>query len=243
MLKAAIEKILTLAEPHIIHIEDKLYSDKELDYIPRERLACTLSTHTLSSVIDYINSGVDDDTSDINNRFVIHIEDYDRVSLCRELNHDKNRETLLTAMDHTHSFPFNQYLDVEKFIIATQAYFLQDDVTAQLIRLVSHVTDSRSVTQSDDGSTQTVTVKTGILTASQVAIPNPVLLRPICTFPEVIQPERRFVFRLRGGDNGASAALFEADGNAWKTQAIQNIREFFVEAIPDEMKDDVVILA
>lgn len=48
---------------------------------------------------------------------------------------------------------------------------------------------------------------------------------------------------LDGGVNGVSAALFEADGNAWKTQAIQNIREWLNKAIPDEMKDDVIILS
>lgn len=243
MLKAAIEKILTLADPNIVELYGNHYTDKDLDYIPHDLMAHSLVTHTLSSIVDYICNGVDDDTTDIDNRFVIHVENFDRVTLNRELNRDKNRETLITAMDDTQTFPFNRYMDVENFIIAMQSYFLQDDVTAQLIQLVSHVTDSRSVTQSDDGSTQTVTAKTGILTASQVAIPNPVQLRPICTFPAVIQPERSFVFRLRGGDNGVSAALFEADGNAWKTQAIQNIREWLNKAIPDEMKDDVIILA
>lgn len=58
------------------------------------------------------------------------------------------------------------------FIVAMQAYFLQDDTTSELVKLVSHVTDTNSVTQSDDGTTQTVTAKTGILTASQVANPQ-----------------------------------------------------------------------
>lgn len=95
----------------------------------------------------------------------------------------------------------------------------------------------------DDGTTQTVTAKTGILTASQVAVPNPVQLAPLCTFSDAEQPMRRFVFRLKGGEDGVSAALFEADGNAWKNAAIRNIKAYFEREIPQELRDDVIILA
>ena len=129
------------------------------------------------------------------------------------------------------------------FVHQCWAYFLQDDTTSELVKLVSHVTDTNSVTQSDDGTTQTVTAKTGILTASQVAIPNPVQLAPLCTFSDAEQPMRRFVFRLKGGEDGVSAALFEADGNAWKNAAIRNIKAYFEREIPQELRDDVIILA
>ena len=238
MLKAAIEKILELDAPHILSLEGRTYSDKQLTMIPREQLATEIKTHTLSSIVDYIVSNPDN-----NAPFVVHIEDYNRVSLQRPLNADKNRETLVVAVDDTQSFPFQRYLDVESFIVAVQAHFEQDSMTAQLLQLVSHVTDGRSVTQSDDGCTQTVTAKTGILTAAQVSVPNPVELTPLCTFCEAKQPTRRFVFRLRGGDGFVEAALFQADGNTWKNAAIQNIKTYFQHEIPEWMKDDVIILA
>lgn len=245
MLEAAINRILNLAKPNVDIYNDSVYSDKPLCRIDAELYAEPLHVHTLTSIVDYITNGTDDndECTDINRRFVIHVNEYNRVTLTRELSTDKRREQLLYATDDTQAFSYGDYLDVESFIIAMQAHFLQDDTTAALVKLVSSVTDSNSVQQTDNGLSQQVTAKTGIITCNTVEVPNPVLLRPICTFPEVIQPDRRFVFRLRGGDNGVSAALFEADGNAWKTQAIQNVREFFVEAIPDEMKDDVIILA
>lgn len=220
MLKEAIEKIVEMAQPNIVSLHGKEYSDKRLHYIPAECLAPMMETHTLSS-----------------------IEDFNRVSLKHELNSDKCRETLMIARDETATFPFGRYMSVEGFIVAMQAYFLQDDTTNELVKLVSHVTDTNSVTQSDDGTTQTVTAKTGILTASQVAIPNPVQLAPLCTFSDAEQPMRRFVFRLKGGEDGVSAALFEADGNAWKNTAIQNIKAYFEREIPQELRDDVIILA
>ena len=48
---------------------------------------------------------------------------------------------------------------------------------------------------------------------------------------------------LKGGEDGVSAALFEADGNAWKNAAIRNIKAYFEREIPQELRDDVIILA
>lgn len=174
---------------------------------------------------------------------MIHVEDYNRVLLTRELSTDKKRERLLHATDNTQVFPFGQYLSVENFIIAMQAYFIPDDTVSALVKLVSCVTDSNSIQQADNGLAQSVTAKTGIVTSSTVEVPNPVQLCPLCTFSEIQQPERRFVFRLRGGEKGVSAALFEADGNAWKHEAIISIRDYFQTELPRDMLDDVVVLA
>ncbi|MCD8356275.1 MAG: hypothetical protein LUE11_06860 [Clostridia bacterium] len=245
MLEAAINKILSLAEPHTEILNDSYYSDKPLHRINNELYAKSLHVHTLTSIIDYIANGTDDNGEDAetDRRFVIHIEDYNKVLLTRELSTDRHREELLYATDDTQTFPYGHFLPVENFIIAMQAYFIQDDTTTALVKLVSNVTDSNSVQQADNGLNQSVTAKTGIVTSSTVEVPNPVILRPLCTFSEIQQPERRFVFRLRGGDNGVSVALFEADGNAWKHEAIVNIRDYFCNELPKEMLDEVIILA
>lgn len=100
--------------------------------------------------------------------------------------------------------------------------------------------DDTSVTQEDDGITQRVTAKSGISLSKTVKVPNPVRLMPYRTFTEVAQPESAFVFRMRKDGSSISAALFEADGNAWKNEAILNIKEFFKSSLSGE---DVIILA
>ena len=45
---------------------------------------------------------------------------------------------------------------------------------------------------------------------------------------------------MRKDGSSISAALFEADGNAWKNEAILNIKEFFKSSLSGE---DVIILA
>ncbi|MNW60692.1 hypothetical protein D3C74_386970 [compost metagenome] len=70
------------------------------------------------------------------------------------------------------------------------------------------------------GMTQSVVAKTGVATVEDVKVPNPVLLAPYRTFVEVEQPESSFVFRMK---DGPSAALFEADGGAWRNDVIANV--------------------
>ena len=56
-------------------------------------------------------------------------------------------------------------------------------------------------------------------------VPNPVTLRPYRTFTEVTQPESEFVFRMKDDSMSVYCALFEADGGAWKREAMKNIKE------------------
>lgn len=245
MLKEAIDRILSLSEPHIVEINGEQYADRQMTRVPRELRAEPLEVHTLSALVDYITGGCDDnsDQTDINRRFVVYIADYNRVSLTRELDGDRRRETVLEAMDNTEAFPFGRWLSVEEFIVGMQAFFVQDDTVRDLVKLVSSVTDSKSVQQSDDGMSQSVTAKTGIVTSSKVTVPNPVVLRPLSTFSEIEQPGRSFIFRLRGSESGICAALYAADGNTWKHQAINSIGLYFKNHIPVDLAEDVIVLA
>lgn len=246
MLKEAIEYIISQSAPHVQTINGEQYSDKRLTRIPCELMAAPIEVHTLTAILDYIMQGVDGSVLDGDTRFVLHVQDYDRVTLTRELNRDLDREKLVTATDSTSTFPFGRWLSVEDFIVGMQAYFVPDGMVAKLVELVSNITDSRSVQQTDDGMTQSVTAKTGVVTRGTINVPNPVTLRPLCTFCEIKQPERRFVFRLRAGrtaEEGVTAALFEADGNAWKRDVILGIRDYFAAELPDQFKEFVTVLA
>ena len=52
---------------------------------------------------------------------------------------------------------------------------------------------------------------------------NPGKLIPYRTFLEVKQPESDFIFRMREGHDGVECAIFEADGGAWKMEAMREI--------------------
>ncbi len=85
----------------------------------------------------------------------------------------------------------------------------------------------------DDGVSQAVTINQGIATKADVRVPNPVDLAPYRTFLEVEQPTSQFIFRMKDGPRGA---IFEADGGAWRNQAIVNIREYLKEELAEEIE-------
>ncbi|MFQ9697783.1 MAG: hypothetical protein ACLRY5_13210, partial [Zhenhengia sp.] len=80
----------------------------------------------------------------------------------------------------------------------------------------------------DDGVSQAATIKTGVASIGEVKVPNPVYLAPYRTFAEIEQPVSKFVFRM---ESGPKAALFEADGGAWKNEAILKIKDYLKEQL------------
>ena len=217
MIKEALEYIVNLSAPHLEFRNGSHYADRTLHRIPNELTASPLAVHTLSAVRDYIESGADEcaeDEDSIGRRFVIHVADYDRVYLYRELNSDKARECLLEAELSAPMFPFGRWLGVEEFIINMQTHFVPTEVRDTLVQLISTVTTE-----------------------------NGVSLAPYRTFTEVEQPKSPFVFRIRQTGDEVQAALFAADADAWKREAIANIRDWFEQHIPQELREDVIILA
>nr|WP_297274764.1 hypothetical protein [uncultured Agathobaculum sp.] len=246
MIKEALQYIVDLGKVAVSEINDSKYSTVQLFRIPEELTAAPLSVHTLSVIINYITSGTDecaenDDSMD--RRFVIHVEDYDRVYLYRELNNDKARECLIEAELSVPSFPFGRWMDMETFTINLQTCFTPDGDRDKLIQLAGTVRADQGVTVADDGMTQQVTARSGISLIQQVSVPNPVELVPFRTFTEIEQPASPFVFRMRRDGDAIMAALFAADADAWKNEAICRIRDYFDMELPDEYKDDVIILA
>lgn len=240
MTKDFLNRILELDNPNEIEYAGRKFVDKHMTALPREITANSLKTSTLSSIVDYIKSGVDNNAIGTS-RFVIHVEGYGCVQLYKELNIDKERENLISAeIDNCH-FPFGQFMPVENFIINLQSLFVQNEHTKALLEFVSSVKDDTAVQQNDDGITQSVVVNRGVSLARSVPAPNPVYLKPFRTFSEVDQPESAFVFRIKKDDRyGVTAALYEADGAAWKHDVILEIKEYFEENLKGQ---SAIILA
>lgn len=239
MLKEAINRILNLAEPHTIDFGGFKYTDKHLERIQIEPIAKPLKIHSLSAIVDYITADADKGSLQAERRFIIHVADYNSVLLYTELNLDKERECLLDSHLDIPPISFGRWQDLETFIINLQTNFVADEERDKLISLAGTVTADEGVTLTDDGITQQVTAKTGISLVQRIDVPNPVTLAPFRTFTEVEQPKSQFVFRIRKNDSDIEAALFGADGNAWKHDAIIAIRDY----LKSKLSDKVIILA
>ena len=214
MLKAAIEKILSLDEPHIKSIEGRTYVDKNMTMIGKELRADGITMNTLSSLVDFIKKSTEDFKD---GQYIVQVVSPTKVILFSSLDADRKRETLAVVEAEIPDFSFGRFTENEEFIIGVQSKFLNED---------AEVNDKPIILQF-----------AGNVKAGTVAVPSPCRLMPYRTFTEVKQPMSSFIFRVKDNDRlGVSCALFEADGGAWKNEAKKNIKEYLekeLDGVPD----------
>ncbi|MBP1044870.1 hypothetical protein I6N96_01160 [Enterococcus sp. BWM-S5] len=198
----------------------------------------TLTINTLSGFVNYVKSKLDRE----GDKLIVHVKNEDTVYLKGLLDIDGSREVLAKASAIVPNFHFDYFHEMEEFNIALQSKFislleedgdpeLKDD-RALLLQVVGNVAEKNVKQASDDGVSQAITINQGVASQANVQVPNPVLLAPYRTFLEVEQPASQFVFRMK---DGPRAAIYEADGGAWRNQAIVNIREY----LHDELKEQI----
>ncbi len=114
-----------------------------------------------------------------------------------------------------------------------QTQFVKDDVTDKLLKIVGNLSDETSVKTLDDGYSQQVTAKVGVVSVENVELPNPVELRPYRTFREVEQPLSKYVLRMRrnAASKDVSCALFDVGQDAWEIEAIKNIKAWLTKEL------------
>lgn len=157
---------------------------------------------------------------------VAHVVSPVEVRLLGPLNaRDKSRDTYLTAkaLDLSSEF-LSKFVALEDFILGLQVRFTEEHDRLAILKLLSNVKSEVVKTSQDDGVSQTVTAKAGVALVQEAPVPNPVTLAPFRTFRDVAQPQSKFVLRVRQGHELPSAGLFEADGGAWKLDAIAAVR-------------------
>lgn len=229
MIESAMKHIEALSKPTILDIDGKKYTDKRV-FIVADKKASAITLHTLTGLVDYIEAKFDDSAAGA----MIVVKQHDYVELLSCLDPvDMNRSTFIACTAEECQFPFGRFMSVEDFIINLQANFEGTEDAAKLLQFVSTITVDAGATITDTGYSQEMTTKSGVRSEA-AKIPNPVSLKPYRTFLDAEQPESSFVFRLKKGGEGAmpTCALFEADGGAWKNDAILNIRDFLKEKLP-----------
>lgn len=186
----------------------------------KEAKAAAITVSTLTGLVDYIKANVDN----IESKLLIQVESPDRVKLYGPLNGDREREMFILAdAVLPNNIRYESFLDTEQFNIMLQSSFADKGDKEVLLKYTGLVRDEAVKTTGDNGISQKVTVKTGVASVAEAIVPNPVTLAPYRTFPEIEQPSSRFIFRMK---DGPRAAIFEADGGAWRNTAILSIKEY-----------------
>lgn len=229
MIEAAMKLLLNLADVQEINIGGRNHTNAKI--IPvTEPTQDALFISTLTAVKGYFT--INPDAIDLS-KAIIHVRSHNQVNVTSAVTGTWiQRHDYLTVGINPKEFPFGRYLPIEDFLIALQTYFVQDDTVTALLKIAGNLTDEASVTLIDDGVTQKTQAKTGITRVENILLPNPVVLAPYRTFLEVDQPASAFVFRLKKGDQGPTAALFEADGGNWQLECISRIHDWLRYALP-----------
>lgn len=224
MLKEAIEKILSLAPVGRFQIHGREYADRPLGIVHPPRSHAPLELMTLTGLVDAVRAKVDDLEP---SAWVIEVLSHRDVRIVsRHTDLYGEREVLLSVkLNDGELFPFGRFVPREEFVIGLQSRFVQDESLAGVLRLASTLEASAVAIAEDDGISQRTTVRQGVMLKEAVTVKGRVLLRPYRTFREVAQPASEFVFRLRSKDGAVpDCALFEADGGAWKLDAVLTIQ-------------------
>ena len=233
MLKELYDAIRNDATAQEIELNGRTYTTGNVFKVGRP-VPETLRVKTLTAMVDYLNKGPD---NLLLTDLLCHVESPTSVKLYSSLTGEFNeRDLYIEANLEQLQLKFNTYLSGEAFNILLQSCFLDypDDRTKAtdrglVLAYCSNVKEVASGVTLDDGVTQSVTVKKGIAAVENVTLPNPVKLRPYRTFTEVEQPASQFVFRAA---EGPEFMLVEADGGAWKAEAMQNIKKFMEFEVP-----------
>jgi len=223
MIKKALEFLTELRDSEMIDVGgvDHIKSNYKKFSPPTP---VPLELHTLAGIIAFVCTQAPDMVS----APVVHVVTPGLVRVVSPLDLKyRVREEFARAELVGEIFPFGRNLPIDEFIIGIQAMFVQDDTTAAILRLVGNITAQAELRTEDDGVSQNITARTGLVKKEQAQVPNPVMLRPYRTFREVDQPASRFVLRINAGTNKTpTVALHEADGGMWELEATKNIAAY-----------------
>ncbi len=250
----AVDKIADLVpRPQLLRLEDAevLMVPEGFTALPADKFRAepsppVLQLHTLTGLVDYLRANVDDQDSTC---LLLRVVSPTKVELVSAIYGATKQRDVLAVVDCEplvgRPFGFGQWMDLETFNIALQSMFVDLGDRAAVLKLVGSVKAEGVRTVDDNGVTQAVTAKAGVVLSSEVRVPNPVTMAPYRTFREIAQPSSQFVFRLRGGGDGAlpHAALFEADGAEWKLASVGRIASFLRQSLQDTGMAGIAILA
>lgn len=239
MIEKALRYLNSLAAPNVREINGETYSDKPLNRVKHNPKATPIKLNTLTSLVSYILSGVDRKGE----KLFIHVQSPTKVSVFSGLDDDRCRETLVEVNAQIPSFDFDRFIEHETFCIALQSKFLETTDRALLLKFAGTVESGSISEYGDDGVSQKATIKTGIASKSDALVPSPVLLAPFRTFVEIEPPVSSFVFRMKQEKSGGNVccALFEADGGAWKNEAMERIKSFLERAF--EGDENLIVIS
>lgn len=222
MLKELFDRWMEVQKPNFHEQDGVSFSDKRLFEVETKQSIHPVTLRTLDSLVGFVQNL--QEVQEYDRPMFIHVCSHDHIEVLSILD-DRNRRDTLAVCEFSpeNPFRFDAYHQSEDFIVKLQTCFVQDDTVKALLKIAGNVKEENIKQTNDDGVSQTVTARSGVVRVEDVTLPNPVKLSPFRTFPEVKQPESLFVLRAK---EGPQWALFNAGGGHWKLDAVNLIASY-----------------
>ena len=245
MIAKAMDWIKEHSAAHINLIDGASWTDKHLSKIENIQSIDKVSFNTLTSLVEYLKSGVDVPNEFINHIF-INVESPSYVQVYSGVDEDNHySRTQIAEVDAMLPVvKIGQFVDQTEFCIMLRANFVDNGIIMEneesrfdtdknaLIAVASNIVSGTIAQYEDTGITQKATIKTGIQESEDKLLPEKTVLRPYRTFLEVEQPKSEFIFRAEDDKyDGVRLALYEADGGKWKMDAMASVKAYLEEQL------------
>lgn len=240
-LKAAIEKIESMtkeATAQLLEVHEKQYSTQPLYKIEKEyNSPKTVTLNTLESLADIISIELEK----ANQPLFVNVKSPTNIDVFSTYHEKENcrRDYTYAATAELPYIDLDTFIDHESFMIALRSKFVKNEDVEYLLDLLSKISDKNSVESEDNGLSQTVQARKGVVMVENVTVRPKVKLAPYRTFLEVDQPESEFLVRVK---EGGYIGLFEADGGAWKLDAKDRVKSFLKMLLSEEIEADKVVI-
>lgn len=193
----------------------------------------TLEVNSLSAIADYVLKDIEGLAAE--NLFV-RIVSPTKVELLEAFSGDKKERTCYMRAslgNDAEPFHFGQWYETEAFIIALMSLFENTADRDVVLTIASSLVSEAKVAKTDSGSTMKTQANAGVINTSDAVDPGVANLQPFRTFRQIEQPISGFLFRYRQQGENVGLTLFEADGGAWKHEAMERIAQYFADKVPD----------
>lgn len=245
MLKEAIEKIATMAQPQRWEVEGRTFmvgQEGAEELRPETDGPVTLELHSLDALVKLIKE---------------EYSDYDEIPglpLYVTIPSPTSVRAF-TKVEWTHrcvrTYPFQAVatdvpgwnesvqMGFEEAMIALRTRFQPSSDSEYALKLLSDITTGSKVTFNDNGIATSIVTQSGIALQQNTNIRPIICLRPYRTFQEVEQPESQFLIRV--SERGIK--FVEADGGMWKLTARQTVKAYLEEKLSQEILAGTIVVA
>lgn len=242
MLKEAIEKIVSLANPMVSEVRGNTFVfGKDGNFMqvePDLEMVGEITLNSLDAMVKFVTSEATRLTDSI-----LYLTIPNHLTVKCFTSPDVECKNLRTALYEAKATDVpgwgeKMQLSFEEAQIALRTRFQKTPDTEYAQKLLSDITTGCKVTYNDNGVATNIVTQQGVALQGKTTIRPIINLRPYRTFQEVEQPASDFLIRV----NDRYITFIEADGGMWKLAARKTVADYLEEKLADLISDGKVVV-